>query len=54
MQAIPAVRVIFLGKETSALAGVAQLGECQPVHQKVTGSIPGQGKFPGCRFDSLR
>ena len=31
------------GKGRGALAGVAQWIECQPVNQKVTGLIPGQG-----------
>ena len=31
-----------------ALAGVAQWIECQPVNQKVAGSIPSQGTSPGC------
>ena len=30
-----------------ALAGVAQWIECQPVNQRVTGSIPGQGTCLG-------
>ena len=32
----------------SALAGVAQRTECQPVNQRVTGSILGQGTCLGC------
>ena len=28
---------------STALTGVAQLVECHPTKQKVTGSIPGQG-----------
>ena len=32
-----------------ALAGVAQWIECQPVNQRVTGSIPSQGTCLGCR-----
>ena len=31
-----------------ALAGVAQGIECQPVNQRVSGSIPSQGTFLGC------
>ena len=31
-----------------ALAGVAQWIECQPVNQRVTGSIPSQGTCLGC------
>ena len=31
-----------------ALAGVAQWIECQPVNQRVAGSIPIQGTCPGC------
>ena len=34
-----------------ALAGVAQWIECQPVNQRVTGSIPSQGTCLGCRPD---
>ena len=33
----------------AALDGVAQRIECQPVNQKVTGLIPSQGTFLGCR-----
>ena len=36
------------GKGRGALAGVAQWIECQPVNQKVTGLIPGQGTCLGC------
>ena len=32
----------------SALAGVAQWVECQPVNQKATGLIPSQGTCLGC------
>ena len=32
----------------TALACVAQWMECQPVNQKVAGSIPGQGTCLGC------
>ena len=32
----------------SALAGVAQWVECQPVNQRVTSSIPSQGARLGC------
>ena len=32
----------------TALAGVAQWIECQPVNLKVTGSSPGQGTYLGC------
>ena len=32
----------------SALAGVAQWIECQPVNQRVTGLIPSQGTWSGC------
>ena len=44
----------FLCKITSrvlfpALAGVAQWIECQPMNQRVTGSIPSQGTCLGCR-----
>ena len=31
-----------------ALAGVAQWIECQPMNQRVTGSIPSQGTCLGC------
>ena len=34
-------------KENSALAGVAQWTERQPVNQRVTSSIPGQGTILG-------
>ena len=33
----------------TALAGVAQWIECQPMNQRVAGSIPSQGKCLGCR-----
>ena len=33
----------------AALAGVAQWIECQPAHQRITGSIPSQGMYLGCR-----
>ena len=36
-------------KMDGALAGVAQWIECQPVNQKVAGSIPSQGTCLGCR-----
>ena len=36
-------------KHYYALATVAQLESC-PIHQKVTGSIPCQGTYLGCRF----
>ena len=37
----------------TALASVVHLvGGC-PLGQKVTGSIPSQGTYPGCRFDPL-
>ena len=35
-----------------ALAGVAQWIECQPVNQKVTGSIPSLGHMPGLQARS--
>lgn len=36
-----------------ALAGVAQLAEHRPMHQKVAGSIPDQGtRCQGCRLDA--
>ena len=42
---------LFLWKMASgALAGVAQLVGYHPTNQKVTGSIPGQGKCLGCGF----
>ena len=37
----------------SALAGVAQWIECQPVNQRVPGSIPSQGTRLGCGPDPL-
>lgn len=38
----------FKNKEPCvALAGVAQLVEYCPMYQKVTGSIPGHGTYPG-------
>ena len=42
---------IILGHKTkeSALAGVAQWIECQPVNQQVAGSIPSRGTCLGCR-----
>ena len=36
-----------------ALAGWLSWLEHHPVHQKVAGSIPGQGTYPGCGFDPL-
>ena len=36
-------------KNESAPAGVSQWTECQPVNQRVTGSIPSQGTCLGCR-----
>ena len=36
--------------KNGALSGVAQLVECGPAEQKVTGSIPGQGTGLGCGF----
>ena len=36
----------------SALAGVAQWIECQPVNQRVTGSIPSLGHMPGLQARS--
>ena len=38
----------FLKKCKTALAGVAQWTEHQPVNQKVASSIPGQGTCLGC------
>ena len=38
---------VLLFQERS-LAGVAQWIECQPVNQRVTGSIPTQGTSLGC------
>ena len=35
-----------------ALAGWLTWLECCPIHQKLGGSIPGQGTYLGCRFDS--
>ena len=35
-------------KRDPALPGVAQWIECQPVNQKVAGSIPSQGTSLGC------
>ena len=35
--------------EHTALAGVAQWIKRQTVKQRVTGSIPGQGTFLGCK-----
>ena len=35
-------------KSKSAIAGVAQWIECQPVDRKVAGSIPSQGTYLGC------
>ena len=35
-----------------AFAGWLSGLECQPVHQNIVGSIPGQGTYVGCRFDS--
>ena len=34
-----------------ALAGWLYWLERRPVHQKVVGSIPGQGTYLGCKFD---
>ena len=31
---------------------MVHLGECHPVHQNVAGSIPGQGTYLGCGFNS--
>ena len=42
---------MYIFKKESALAGVAQWIECQPVNQRVTRSIPRQGTFLGCRPD---
>ena len=40
---------IYKGKsELIALAGVTQRIECQPVNQRVAGSIPSQGTCLGC------
>ena len=39
-------------KHTLALAGVAQWIECQPVNQRVTGSIPNLGHMPGLQARS--
>ena len=36
-------------KLNRALAGVAQWIECEPVNQRVTGSIPSQDTCLGCR-----
>ena len=36
------------GKKKQALAGVAQWIECQPMNQRVTGSIPSLGTHLGC------
>ena len=38
----------FKLKGQFALAGVAQLLESWPMNQRVTGSIPSQGTYPGC------
>ena len=34
--------------ESMALAGVAQWIECQPINQRIPGSILSQGTFLGC------
>ena len=43
----------FHKKSHGALAGVAQWTECQPVNQRVAGSIPSQGTCLGCGPGSL-
>ena len=48
---VPVVIIIMQIKEiTSSLARWLSWLEHRPVHQKVTGSIPGQGTCLGCRF----
>ena len=39
---------IFFKKAISALAGVPEWIECQPVNQRVTSSIPSQDTCLGC------
>ena len=45
---MPSGEDFFLNKK-EALAGLAQWVERQPANQRVTGSIPSQGKCLGCR-----
>ena len=39
----------LLRMEHSALTGVAQWIECEPVNQRVAGAIPSRGTCLGCR-----
>ena len=46
---LPLPHSLHLSKNKQvALAGVAQGIRCQPVNQRVTGSVPGQGTCLGC------
>ena len=51
------IRIVII-KKTRALAGVTQWIECQPVNQKVTGSIPSHGTCldsgPGPQWGHVR
>ena len=42
----------FLKALKTALAWWLSLLEYSPLHQKAAGSIPGQGTYLSCRFDS--
>ena len=48
--ALPLLLALMLQERAVGdLAGVAQWTECQPANQRVTGSIPSRGTYPGCR-----
>ena len=42
----------YLKERGRALARWLDWLECRTVHQKVEGSIPGQGIYLGCRFNT--
>ena len=45
---VDSIKMQLIKNIASALAGVAQWIECQPVNQRVIGWIPSQGTFLTC------